>query len=94
MPYSFPIGNGTPNGYQQVTNSGTAGALTVPAGTTSMILAVSVQAIRFTLDGTNPTASSGMPVAVGDAVPIVGNIRNVRIISQTGTATVDVQYFK
>lgn len=91
---TYPYGLGAPTGYQQITNSGTAGGLVVPTGSSSAVLAVSRNAIRIRFDGTDPTATVGFPVSVGETYTAAGGLSMLRLISQTGTAVVDVLYFK
>lgn len=82
-------------GYQQITVSSTALALTVPAGTKRAVIGVEAQPIRYRLDGTNPTASVGFNVKADVTFEIVGNeaIKALKMI-RTGTdATVNVHYF-
>lgn len=57
---TYPAGL-RPKGYQQLTVDATAGglALTVPANTTRALLNVEAAALRWTDDGTAPTASIG-----------------------------------
>lgn len=86
--------NGTPNGYQQVSVASSPSSLTVPSGTSSAVVSVSGNPVRFMMDGTNPSTSTGMPINVGDTVPIVGNLGNLRFVSEVGTAVLDVQYFR
>ena len=88
---TYPIGN--PIGYQQVANTGTAGGLTVPTGCSGALIAVSGNAVRVRFDGTAPTASVGFPIAAGDTLQLSGNVRTLQLISQTGTATVDVLFY-
>jgi len=55
-------------------------------------LSVETQAVRYRLDGIAPTASVGHPLATGVTIDIYGeaNVRNLRIIAQTPTASVSV----
>ena len=92
----YPIGGiGPVVGYQQVTNTGTAANLpSIPSGSvTGAVLAVEGNAIRITFDGSDPTTDAGFPVAAGDTLQISGNVRNIRVISQVGSAVVNVLYF-
>jgi hypothetical protein len=90
MPFS-----GAPNGYQNVTQSGTTAlALTVPAGAVGAIVVVSTQAARFRADGTDPTATVGMPVAAGGTLALTGAwLTRGKFIAQTGTITLDATFF-
>lgn len=57
-----------------------------------VFISVETQAIRYCYDGTTPTASKGHPVAAGGSFTVYGfeNVANLRMISQTGTAVLDV----
>lgn len=85
-------------GYQQLTVSGTALALTVPTGATIALLTVESNAVRFRDDGVAPTASVGFPLSVSaggvSSFEYSGNLSQVLIISQTGSATVDILYYR
>jgi hypothetical protein len=79
-------------GYQQITGSGVM-TLTPPAGATTALISVSANAIRWRDDGTNPTASVGMPVAVGQEWQYAGPLAALAIIAQSGSATIDIAYY-
>jgi hypothetical protein len=64
---------------------------TIPTGTTQAILVCEDNAIRWRADGTSPTASSGIPMNVGDVMLFVGNdygdfLRKMEIINQVAGA--------
>lgn len=82
-------------GYQQISQGAvTAGALTIPTGTSLILISPETQAIRYRDDGTDPTASVGYPIPVGAELRYSGgNMAAIRIIAQTGTATVNVLYY-
>jgi hypothetical protein len=65
-------GANTPLGYQQITSLSSATALTVPTGATVAVIIPETQAIRWRDDGTNPTASVGMPLASGQPMTLKG----------------------
>ncbi len=54
------------------------------------------QNVRFTLDGSVPTAAQGFRLAVGDrqVLPLVPNITQIKVISETAGAAVEYQYGK
>lgn len=90
----------TPCGYQQLTSIDTASKLTVPttlcAGPVTMIqFTAEAQAVRYRDDGVAPTATVGMPIAVG-TLPVTyeGAIGNIQFISQTSGAKLNVSYYK
>jgi len=89
-------------GYQQIT-TGLSGstALTVPQvdknGLKCMpkmaIILAEGQAVRWRDDGTAPTASVGMPLAVGVTFVYDGDLTKIRFIEQTGGAKLNVSYY-
>lgn len=80
-------------GYQQITSLSAATALTVPTGATMALIVPETQAVRWRDDGTNPTASVGMPVAVGEALNYDGDLSRIRFIQQTASATLNISYY-
>lgn len=86
-------GNLKPLGYQQITSLSSATALTVPRGATVALIQPGVQAVRWRDDGTDPTASVGMPLAVGETIPYTGFLENLKFIEQTASAKLNVSYY-
>lgn len=80
-------------GYQQITSLSAATALTVPTGATMALIVPETQAVRWRDDGTNPTASVGMPVAVGESLNYDGDLSRIRFIQQTASATLNISYY-
>jgi hypothetical protein len=81
-------------GYQQVTSIGSAKSLTVPAGTTMVVFTAEAQAVRWRDDGTAPTSSVGMLVAVGATVQYSGPVSKLQFIEVTSGGIVDVSYYR
>jgi hypothetical protein len=80
-------------GYQQITSLAAATALTFPAGTGKIILRPAAQAVRFRADGTNPTASVGFPIQVGERFELeTSSLNAFRVIEQAGSAALEVLY--
>lgn len=69
--------------------------LTVPATATHAWISVdpSASTVRWTRDGTNPTASAGHALAAGDSMEM-DNLSNFKVISTTGTSTIQVSYHR
>jgi hypothetical protein len=80
-------------GYQQITSLSNSTALTVPAGATMALIVAETQAVRWRDDGTAPTASVGMPLAVGTSLSYDGDLKAIRFIQQTASATLNVSYY-
>lgn len=88
-------------GYQQITSLSSAQSLTVPdknpqgtAGTpTTAIIRCETQAVRWRDDGTAPTASVGMPLAVGDTLVYDGDLKKIQFIEQTASAKLNISLY-
>lgn len=87
----------TPCGYQQITLAGAATKLTVPT-TCNLVTMIRVMtetaAVRYRDDNVAPTASVGFPIAVAVQFDYLGAVNNIQFIQQTGTATLNVLYYK
>lgn len=81
-------------GYQQITSVSAATGLTVPTGAIIAEICVETQAIRYRDDGTNPTATVGMPIPAATCFQYAGPLGAIKIIEQTPSATIDVSYYK
>ena len=88
-------------GYQQITNLSASTALTVPTTDafgnkqlpTVAYVTCETQAVRWRDDGTAPTASVGMPLAVNTAFAYDGDLSKIRFIQQTASAVLNVAYY-
>ena len=80
-------------GYQQITSLSAAATLTVPAGATMALIVAETQAVRWRDDGTAPTSSVGMPLATGVSLSYDGDLKAIRFIQQTASATLNVSYY-
>lgn len=90
--------NVTPFGYYQVSVS-TAVTLaslsggSLPAGARIVwILPEAGSNVRWRDDGTAPTASVGMPIVSQQAWPYEGSLAALQLVSQSGTATVNLWF--
>lgn len=68
--------------------------LTPPEGATKLMVQAHVQNVRFTLDGTAPTASLGFQIAAGDPPIIIplGNGTTIKVIEEAATADLQFQW--
>jgi hypothetical protein len=57
------------------------------------LIVAETQAVRWRDDGTAPTASVGMPLAVGTSLSYDGDLKAVRFIEQTASAKLNVSYY-
>lgn len=85
-------------GFQMLTVDNTAGgvALTVPTtGTpTYALIQCETNPVRWTDDGTAPTASVGNLLSVGGVLKYNGTLANIRFIRQGGSnGTLSVSYY-
>ena len=90
-------------GYQQIGSGlNTANTLTVPAtdvnglvgSPSTAIIRCETQAVRWRDDGVAPTATVGMPLAVGDVLEYTGgNLKQLRFIEQTASAKLNISYY-
>lgn len=88
-----------PLGYCQLTSIDTAAALTacsggIPTGATSAIITAEAQAIRWRDDAVNPSATVGMPVAVGAPFYYAGTLSKVRVIASTSGAKLNILFYR
>lgn len=82
-------------GYQQITDLSAATALTVPTGATTAVIRAEAQAVRYRDDGTDPSATVGMPMATTDA-PLIytGPLTKIKFFEQTSGAKLNISYYK
>lgn len=80
-------------GFQQITDLSSAIGLTVPSGATLALIVPETQNIRWRDDGTNPTASVGMPVFVGASLSYDGDLNRIRFIQEAASAKLNVSYY-
>lgn len=66
----------------------------VPLGSTTALLSIESQAIRYADDGSTPTASAGMPIAVGQAFQYSSTLSALRLIEQAASAKANVLFYK
>lgn len=83
-----------PLGYQQITSLSAAAALTVPTGATSAVIVAEAQAVRYRDDGTAPTATVGIPLAVGTVLQYTGTLSAIKFIEQTSGAKLNISYYR
>lgn len=80
-------------GYQQITSLSASAALTVPTGATMALIVADTQGVRWRDDGIAPTASVGMPLAVGVSLSYDGDLKAIRFIQQAASATLNISYY-
>jgi len=80
-------------GYQQITSLSSSQTLTVPSGAALALITPETQAVRWRDDGTNPTASVGMPLAAGSTLEYDGKLGTIAFIEQTASAKLNIAYY-
>ncbi len=88
-------------GYQQITTISSSTALTVPtkdlnglnAKPTIALIQPEAQAVRWRDDGVAPSATVGMPLAVGVTLSYDGDLTNIRFFEQSSGAKLNVSYY-
>lgn len=75
--------------------SSSEGLPTIPAGAESAVVSVSGSDARYRMTGSNPTASVGHLLVIGNQVEVyINNLSTFKIISTSGTdADVFVTYY-
>lgn len=90
----------SPKGYSKITSLNTAkglgdGSLSgIPSGAVYCVLVATGQAIRIRDDGTDPTATEGLPIATNTPYIYHGPLTKLKIIEQSASATVYVLFYK
>jgi hypothetical protein len=83
-----------PLGVVQITALSAAKGLTVPAGANVAVIIPEAQAVRYRDDGTAPTATVGIPIAVGQEFVYAGSLSTIEFIEQTASAKLNVAFYK
>ena len=85
--------NMTPLGYQQVTATGSAFALTPPAGARQARIGAEAQVIRWRDDGMNPIAATGQRITAATEFDYAGSLTAIRLIAETAGAIANISYY-
>jgi hypothetical protein len=80
-------------GYQQITSLSAATGLTAPQGATLALIVPETQNVRWRDDGTNPTASVGMPIFVGASLSYDGDFNKIKFIQEAASAKLNISYY-
>lgn len=88
-------------GYQQITSLSSASGLTVPPRTPNglnekpvfALIVAEGAPVRWRDDDTAPTASVGMPLAVGVPLQYDGDLNKIKFIEQSASAKLNISYY-
>lgn len=87
---SLIVGNHTTN-----SSLSSAVTLTTPSGGDVVQLQAFAQNIRYTTDGTTPTATTGFQITAGSLVVIdIGPNQTLKVIEETASASIQYQWFR
>ena len=87
--------NGTPLGYQQITDlSSAVGLPSIPATATYAVITIEGNIARWRDDGTDPTATVGMPVTPFGGLLYSANLSAIKFIQAASGAILNVSYYK
>lgn len=86
-------------GYQQITSMSSAVGLTLPTNANNYkpvraLIIPQTQAVRWRDDGTDPTATVGMPLAVGATLDYDGDLNKIKFIEQAASAALNISYYR
>lgn len=88
-------------GYQQITSLSASTGLTVPEKDLNglsckpslALITPELQAVRWRDDDVAPTASVGMPLAVGVTLQYDGDLSKIKFIEQSSGAKLNIAYY-
>lgn len=86
-------------GYQQITTVSSAVGLTLPASKDGYkprraLIIPQTQAVRWRDDGTDPSATVGMPLAVGATLDYDGDLNKIKFFEQAASAALNISYYR
>lgn len=80
-------------GYQQITSLSSAVGLTIPSGATLALIVPEAQNVRWRDDGTDPTATVGMPIYIGASLSYDGDLNKIKFIQEAASAKLNISYY-
>lgn len=81
-------------GYQQVTSLSSAAGLTVPAGTSLVLIQAESQNVRWRDDAVDPTTTVGSLLMAGSTLEYDGSsAASLKFIEVTASAKLNVSYY-
>jgi hypothetical protein len=88
------VGHTSTGATQSITLTGTATGLTIPSGTVFVVVCVETAAARFRDDGSAPSASTGIPLAVGTCATLSASLNQLQFIAQSGSPLLTASYYR
>jgi hypothetical protein len=84
-----------PAGYTQLTSLAAAAGLgTIPSQARIVLIQAETQPIRWRDDGTNPTTTVGMLLAVGETLVYNGRLSSIKLIETAASAKANISFYK
>jgi len=80
-------------GYEQITVLSSSTGINGAAGATLAVIVVEGQNVRYRDDGTDPSASVGMPVPAGASINYDGTFDDLRFIEVAAGAILNISYY-
>ncbi len=80
-------------GYQQINDVSSAVPLTVPAGARRAVVVALDQAVRWRDDGTSPTATVGIPLAVDTPLVLTEALGAIEFFERVAGAELNISYY-
>lgn len=87
------VDNRQPLDYEQVTSLSASTALTVPGRAKAALIQAETQSVRFTDDGSTPTATVGMRLLKDSTMWYDGKLTALRFIEEAASAKLNVLYY-
>jgi hypothetical protein len=99
MAFNFVAGvNVRPAGLQQISAATLATAQPLTAPTIDRVNIAMIQAeggaLRYTDDGTTPTATVGMLINQGETIPYQGDLTKLQLIRKDAAASANINYYR
>lgn len=89
-----PLSSADGGGHKTYTPGASAATVYIPLQARGILMQALTQNIRFTLDGTNPTASSGFQLKAGDPPLYIelGDRISLKVVRETAGAVLEYEF--